>query len=133
MPQEDVEIVRTIYERWEEGDFRGGIEFFDPQVVMVISDEFPEPGTHLGVEAIGEWTRQVLLEAWTDFAIEAEDVVSVGDCVLAQVRQNGVGRGSGAPSDFRYFMLWSLRGGKAIRMESFRERAAALAAAGVSE
>ena len=49
------------------------------------------------------------------------------------VHQRGVGRTSGVPTEMRYFTLWSFRGRKVIHLESFRERAAALEAAGLSE
>ncbi len=40
---------------------------------------------------------------------------------------------SGVPTELPYFMLWSFRGRHVIRIESFRERAEALAAAGLAE
>jgi ketosteroid isomerase-like protein len=53
--------------------------------------------------------------------------------VVAAVRQRGVGSGSGAATEFRYFHVWSFRGAKVIRLENFRERAEALEAAGLPE
>jgi ketosteroid isomerase-like protein len=53
--------------------------------------------------------------------------------VLVSVRQRGVGTTSGVETELRYFQLWSFRGGKVIRMESTRDRAEALEAAGLSE
>ena len=35
--------------------------------------------------------------------------------------------------EFRYFHVWSFRGGKVIRLETFRERAEAFEAAGLRE
>jgi hypothetical protein len=49
------------------------------------------------------------------------------------VRQRGLARISGGPTEFHYFTLWSFRGRKVIRIENFRERAQALEAAGLSE
>jgi ketosteroid isomerase-like protein len=40
MSEENVEIVRAVYERWGEGDFRASLEMFDPQVVLVVRPEF---------------------------------------------------------------------------------------------
>ena len=52
MSQENVEIVRGIFERWGEGDFRAGTDLFDPHVVLVLRPEFPDPGAYLGPEAV---------------------------------------------------------------------------------
>jgi ketosteroid isomerase-like protein len=136
MPQENVKIVRAVYERWSEGDFRASIDLLDPHVVLVLGPEFgpdsPDTGTYSGIEAVATYTRG-LLEAWADFTMQAEEIVAAGDSVLVGVCQRGVGRISGVPTELRYFTLWSFRGGKVIRLESFRERAEALEAAGLRE
>jgi uncharacterized protein len=132
MSEENVEAVRAVYERWSEGDLRASIELLDPQVVLVLRPEFPDAGTYTGIEAVEAYTRG-LLEPWTHFTIEAEEIIAAGDSVLAGVRQSGVGSSSGIPTELRYFMLWTFRGGRVIRLESIRERAEALEAAGLSE
>jgi ketosteroid isomerase-like protein len=135
MSQENVEIVRAIYERWSEGDFRASVELLDPHVVLVLGPEFgqdsPEGGTYSGIAAVTAYTRG-LLGSWKDFTMEAEEFVAAGDSVLVGVRHRGVGSVSGVPTEMRYFTLWSFRG-KVIRLESFRERAEALEAVGLSE
>jgi ketosteroid isomerase-like protein len=132
MSEENIGAVRAVYERWSEGDFRASVDLLDPHVVLVLGPELPDAGAYLGVEAVAEYTRG-LLEPWTDFTIEAEELVAAGDSVLADVRQRGVGSTSGVPTELRYFMLWSFRGHQVIRLESFRERAEALEAAGLRE
>jgi ketosteroid isomerase-like protein len=74
-----------------------------------------------------------LLGTVRDLTMEAEELVPAGDSVLAKVHQGGVGSKSGLPIDVRYFTLWSFRGDKVIRIESFVERAEALEAAGLRE
>jgi ketosteroid isomerase-like protein len=137
MSLENVEAVRAIYERWSEGDFRASVELFDPNVVLVLRPEFgpdsPDAVPYLGPEAIAAYTRASLLETWTEFKMEAEELLVAGDTVLVAVCQHGVGRVSGVPTEARYFTLWSFRGRKVIHIESFPERAEALEAAGLSE
>jgi ketosteroid isomerase-like protein len=125
-----VEKVRAVYERWGKGDFRASVELFDPQVVLVLGRDFPDAGTRLGIEAIAAYTRG-LLEPWTRFTIEAEEIVPAGDSVLVAVCQRGVGSGSGVATELRYFMIWTFRGSHVIRLESVRERAPALEAVGL--
>jgi ketosteroid isomerase-like protein len=132
MSEENVEIVRDIYERWREGDFRTSVDVLDPLVLLVMRREFPDAGTYLGCERLAEYTRG-FLEPWSRITIEAEDITDAGDSVVVAVRQAGVGGESGAATEFRYFQVWSLRGRKVIRLENFRERAEALEAAGLSE
>src|SRR2546423_9145265 len=138
MSQENVEIVRAVYERFSEADFRASMDLLDPHVVLVLGPEFapnlmasPIGGAFYGIEAVGTYTRGFLEDQTV--TMEAEEIVAVGDSVLVGVRQCGVGRASGVPTEIRYFTLWSFRGRKVIRLESFTKRADALEAAGLQK
>jgi ketosteroid isomerase-like protein len=132
MSQENVEVIRGVYEGWSQGDFRASVDVLDPLVLFVLRPEFPEPGTYLGLERVAEYTRG-LLAPWRRFTIEAEEISDAGDSVVVAVLQRGVGDESGTTTEFRYFHVWSFRGRKVIRLESFRERVEALEAVGLSE
>jgi uncharacterized protein len=131
MATDTVEIVRSIYERWAKGDFASKFDLVDPHIVFVLSPEFPDAGTYVGSEALAAYTRG-FLEPWTRLTIEAEELVPAGDSVLATVLQRGTGDASGAATELRYFQLWTCRGEKVIRLENFRRRDEALAAAGLA-
>lgn len=130
MASDNLEAVRTIYAHWSEGDFEADAVRLDPLVLFVMGEGLPDTGTYLGVERLAEYMRD-FLEPWARLTIDAEELAAAGDSVFAAVVQRGVGEGSGAATELRYFHVWSLRAGRAIRLETFRERADALAAAGL--
>jgi uncharacterized protein len=130
--RENVEAVRTVYERWGEGDFQTRLDLLDPHVVLVHDPEFEAGGPSYGIDAVVAFTRG-MLEAWTRFTIEAEEIIPAGDSVVVEVHQRGIGRASGVATDLHYFMVWTFRGTKVVRFESIRQRARALDAAGLSE
>ena len=132
MSEENEEAVRAIYERFAQGDFRASADLLDPHIVFLLLPESPEAEVYVGVEALAVATRR-LFETWADFTLKAEEFISAGDSVLVSTRQQGVARISGVPSDEHYFTVWSFRGRKVIRIETFRERAQALEAAGLRE
>jgi ketosteroid isomerase-like protein len=132
MSQERVDAVRSVYERWSEGDFRAAVDLLDPLVLFVMGPEFPDAGTYLGPEGVAEYTRG-FLEPWEQITIDAEEIADAGDSVVVGVCQRGTGSGSGAATEFRYFHVWSFRGRRVIRFETFRKRAQALEAAGLPE
>jgi ketosteroid isomerase-like protein len=134
MSEENVEVVRAVYERWSEGEFGASVDLFDRHVVFVPGTGFgDDAGAYVGTEAVAGYTRETLLEPWTHLTVEAEEIVPAGDSVLVGVHQRGVGTASGVPTEMRYFQVWSFRGDKVIRLESFRERVDALEAAGLRE
>jgi ketosteroid isomerase-like protein len=132
MSEENVEVVRAIYERFSESDFRASVDLLDRHIVFLMMRDAPEAEVYVGVEAVAAAMRG-LFDTWADFTLKAEEFIPAGDSVLVSVRQQGVARISGVPSDEHYFTVWSFRGRKVIRIETFPERAKALEAAGLSE
>jgi ketosteroid isomerase-like protein len=131
MPQEHLEAIRSVYERWKEGDFSAVDHLLDPLILFVMGEGLPETGSYLGTKALADYMRG-FLEPWTRITIEAEEIEAAGDSVFAAVLQRGVGSGSGAATELRYCHVWTFRGDKVIRLETFRDRAAARAATGLS-
>jgi ketosteroid isomerase-like protein len=130
MPEESVEIVGRVYDRWAEGDFQAG-DFFDPLIVFIMGFGFPEAGIYFGTERVADY-MQGFLEPWKRVTMRAESIIPAGDSAVVAVHQQGVGRESDAATELHYFAVWSFRGGRAIRFETFRDRAEALDAVGLS-
>jgi ketosteroid isomerase-like protein len=122
-------IVRSVYERWSEGNFRTH-DFYDANVVFVMGPEFPDTGVYVGLEGVAEYTRG-FLEPWSHITIEATEITVSGDSVVVAVRQRGTGSASGVATEINYFHVWTFRGGKVIRFESIRERDEALETVGL--
>ncbi len=130
MAQDHVQALQGVYDRWSEGDFGASAELMDPLVLFVMGEGLPDAGQYLGVGQLAEYMRG-FLEPWARLTIEAEEIIPAGDSLFAAVVQRGVGEGSGAATELRYFHVWSLRADKVIRLETFRDRSVALAAAGL--
>ena len=130
MAQNHVQALQGVYDTWSEGEFRASAGLMDPLVLFVIGEGLPDTGAYLGPEDLAEYMRG-FLEPWTRITIEAEEIAGAGDSVFAAVVQRGTGLGSGAATELRYFHVWTFRGGKVIRLETFRDRAEARVAAGL--
>jgi ketosteroid isomerase-like protein len=133
MAHKNVEIVRRIYERWGLGDFRAGVELYDPHVLLVLRPEFPDAGVYRGLDEIGKYMREEFLTGFDAAVISGEEFLDAGDSVVVRVNQQATGPGSGAPVGMSYYQVWTFRGKTVIRIESIRDRDDALDAAGVQE
>ena len=130
MSADAVGVVRSVLARWGDGEFRTE-DLLHPDVVFVLGPGFPDAGTYTGVDEVTKYTIQ-FLEPWVRVKIELVEAIDAGEAVLTEVRQHAVGRESGVPSEFNYFIVWDVADGKVRRWENFRERADALAAAGLA-
>ena len=123
MSQENVEIVRKFVLD-EHGEW---LTYLDPTVVWNSADESAR-----GVEGVeGLMTRWE--STWDDYEVIPEDFVDAGDRVIAILRVRGRGRESGAAVDARFHQVFTIRGGKIVRMDEFMERSEALEAVGLSD
>ena len=131
MSEENVEVVRRIYDAFAEGDFARALEEGEPDFEWIP----PEQDIQGPVQGLGNLRRflEDQNEAFEDFRVEAEELKVRGDQVLAFIRVSGRGRGSGVEFDIRAANLWTFRGGRLIRGQVFPEREKALEAAGLSE
>jgi ketosteroid isomerase-like protein len=132
MTQENVEIVRRGYESFAR-DGAPDFEFLDPEIEWRGPREFPDLAQpHFGHEGVARYIAKVN-EAFDDYQMAPEEFIDAGgNQVLVFSREGGRGKGSGAkvvtnPTAH----LWTLRDGKAIRMQSYWERSDALEAAGL--
>jgi uncharacterized protein len=132
MSQENVELLRPVYDRWAEGDFRAGRELLDPDITTVWAQDFPTAGTYHGPDghaaAMREW-----LSAWTDLKLEAERFVDAGTSVVVPFVVHARGQESGAEVERRWAHVWTLHEGRAIRFEVHLDVREALNAVGLAE
>jgi ketosteroid isomerase-like protein len=73
-----------------------------------------------GPEAVLEWLDEGD-DAFDDFSVELLEVEELDGHVLATMRQRGRGKASGAEVDHRFTHVWTLRDGRATRMQSFAD------------
>jgi ketosteroid isomerase-like protein len=78
---------------------------------------------------------ETIAEVFDDYRMVPEEFIDAGsDQVLVFSREGGRGKGSGAEVQTHPTAhLWTIRDGKAIRMQSYWERTEALKAVGLSE
>jgi ketosteroid isomerase-like protein len=133
MSQENVEIVRRMYDAFAEG--RLDFEFVAPDIEWRGPREFPDLSEPwYGHEGVTRYFTK-LAEIFDDYRMVPERFIDAGDDrVLVFSREGGRGKGSGAQVETHLTAhLWTMKDGKAVRMQSYWERADALEAVGLSE
>jgi len=131
MSQENVEVVRSVFEAWNTGDMDALRELYDPDAIMRMDENWPEPGPYFGRDAVMREFEQ-LREAWDADTIEAiSDFIDAGDRVVVRVAWRGVGRGPEINLEFT--IVYTVRNGRIFYQEHFIGHAGALEAVGLSE
>jgi hypothetical protein len=74
-----------------------------------------------------------MIDSFEDFRGEPQEIVDMGNRLLARIRYTGHGSGSGVPVNIPLFQFYRLRRGLMVWQKDFSDRAEALEAAGLSE
>ena len=139
MSQENVEIVRRVYDAAARRDAATVLALYDPDIEsdasqlgiagIVGGDEVVYRG-HDGLRRFfRDWH-----EAWMNIEYDFEELVDAGDeHVIAVVTRHARGRASGVEVERPFALVWTLRGGKVAHVVWFLSRAEALEAVGPSE
>src|SRR6185436_11859242 len=130
MSQENVEIVRMLAEGFQHRQHEQAFELYDPEIEWDSSrmaERQPDnAGVYRGHDGVRAFWRD-WLSAWSDLHFEIQDLLDAGDEVVLLVReQRQWGRRSGIATDVPpYGMVFTLRGGKVVRVCAYPDQASA--------
>ena len=127
MSEQNVDLVRRIYEAWERNE--SARDFIASDVEYVNPEYAIEPGIRRGRKSFA-----VVRQTYEDFQLQIERVIDAGEeDVVVLARYTATGRGSGVPVAGEHGYVWTVRSGLAVRFRWFQSHAEALDAAGVSD
>ena len=133
MSQQNVDRLRRAYDHFiRRGDF--DYDLLDPEIEWHGPKEFPDLAEpHYGHDGVRSYLAKIN-EALEDYRMTPEEFIDVDATrVLVFSREGGRGRGSQAAVETHPTAhLWTIRDGKAVRMQSYWERDEALAAVGLT-
>jgi ketosteroid isomerase-like protein len=138
MSEENVEIVRRLFEVFRKGMERGDLGAgFDSELLSDDLEWIALPGVGLGTYRGREGFLE-FMRLWTgefeDWSIELEQVIDAGDDrVVAVYRQTATGKASGVPVELHQGAVHELQDGRVSRIRHYPSPADALEAAGLSE
>ena len=125
MADEDVELVRRIYQLWDRREsardlIAETVEYVNPSYAV-------EPGTRRGRRSF-----TAVNETLEGYALRVERIIDAGDGdVVVLGTYTAAGRESGVPVFGEQGHVWTVRGGQAVRFQWFNSHGEALEAAGL--
>jgi ketosteroid isomerase-like protein len=136
MSQENVEIVRRCVElvRPFDEEFIGsrvGTDLLDFGLEVHDHDS-PDLTVLRGHRGFLRWIDD-WAEAWEDWRVEPEEYIDAGDRVVVLARLAARGKESGLQLVRRDGMVWTVRNGKAVRLDYYGSATDALEAVGLRE
>ena len=130
MSSENVDLVRRGYAAFSRGDIAATLDLIDEDIVItgqITPDGRPEQGR----EGLLSNVRRVA-EAFRELSYEPLDLIDLEERVLARIRVSGIGR-EGIRTELNFGQVWTIEGGRAVRVENYTSWDDAVKAAGLHE
>jgi hypothetical protein len=115
------EVVRSLYEAINRRDYDAGFALLDEDFEWIEPEHGLLGGPHRGFDEVRR-AIEAQLEVFDEFTIDPEEFHEHGDHVAVPVRQRARGGMSGAEVEVRIGHLWTVSGGRIIRLEVFPAR-----------
>ena len=133
MSQENVEIVKAVFEALNDGDRERAIGLAHPEIVLDATRSVFNPKTYVGRDGLRQWLADTD-DVWDGMHTEQNEFIDAGDRVVVIGRLVGKGKGSGVEVGQPNATVLTIRDGLLIRSETgYTDRREALKAAGLSE
>src|SRR5262245_23796229 len=130
MSEENVEVVRSIYEALNRGDWDVMFATSAPDTELITPPGI-RAGAYRGREEIQGYVEE-WLTAFDEWNVVPEEFAESGDQVVAVLQVRAQPGGSSAEIEIRIGQLWTLRDGKVRSIRIFPAPEDALEAAGLS-
>jgi len=133
MASANVELVRKLLKVYNERSFAENDELIDPDIVWDMSRvELPDGTSYTGPSEFRNFVEN-WEEGFASEHMEAQEILDAGDRVVAMVHHRGRGRISGIEVAQHFAMVWTLRAGRAVRMDMYLTLEEALEAVRLDE
>jgi ketosteroid isomerase-like protein len=134
MSEQNVAIVRDSLKALGDEGLDGLAAFWHPEISWrAIEGALDDVGEMRGTEAarlyVEDW-----LGTFDDFSVVPEELLDIDDArVIAVQRASGRAKLSGIETQLRYAVVYTLRGGRIVRVREYADRDEALDAVGLAE
>jgi ketosteroid isomerase-like protein len=121
MSQENVEIVRRVYESFARHEFPA--DALADDVCWETNPNLPDADIHRGVDAVRRYFRD-WVGAWHEVENEVEELIDRGGEVVALVHGRFRLTPDARPFEADYAHIWTLRDGQVVYVKSTADRSA---------
>ena len=132
MSQENVAVVKSMYEAFASGNIPVIIGALDPQVEWWEAENFiyADHNPYIGPNAVLEGVFMRIGNDWDGFAVAPEKVLDAGDVAIGYGHYSGTYKKNGAHVRAQFAHFFTFRGGKVVKFQQYTDTAQFLKAVG---
>lgn len=125
MSQENVALVRGMYDAFARGDIGVVIGSLDPQVEWWEAEGFiyADQNPYVGPESVLQGVFMRIVSDWDGFAVAPKEVLDAGDTVISHGYYSGKHKLTGKPLRAQFAHMFSIKDGKVQRFQQYTDTA----------
>jgi ketosteroid isomerase-like protein len=122
MSQDNVTLIKRLYEAFGRGDIPAVLDFFDPTVEWIAADNSPlaDRSPYHGVQEVREHVfRRVVADF--DVTIEVDELFEAGEKVVMLGFYHGVRKATGKRFRAQAAHIWTIAAGKVVKFQQYTD------------
>lgn len=123
MSQENVNVIRNLYELFANGDVPTVLAGFHPEIEWNEAENFPyaDGNPYIGPDAVLEGVFMRLGSEWDYWNLEIGEILGAGEAVVALGRYLAKNKATGKEVNAQFAHVWRVREGKAVRFQQYAD------------
>lgn len=125
MSQDNLNIIRSLYEDFGKGDIPSVLAALDPQVDWQEAENFiyADKNPYIGPQAILEGVFMRFGSEWDGFSVSPKNFHDAGDTVIGVGHYSGTYKKSGRVVRAQFAHFFTFRDGKVIKFQQYTDTA----------
>lgn len=123
MSQENVNVVRDIYEAFGRGNIPAVLATLDPNIEWIAANNSPyaDRSPYHGVNQVLEGVFMRIGADFDGFTIKVGELLDAGDKIVMLGSYSGVVKATGKPIDAQVAHVWTITGGKVVKWQQYTD------------
>lgn len=123
MSQENVQVVRELYESFGRGDVPAVLGQMDQSIEWNEAENFiyADRNPYVGPQAVLEGVFMRLGAEWEGFTVTPEEWMDAGNRVVVLGTYKGTHNGTGKQVRAQFAHVWSLKEGRVVRFQQYTD------------
>jgi len=123
MSQENIKVVKSIYQAFEQNDIPAVFNLFDPAIEWIAAENSPAAAgsPYHGLDEVREGVLMRIATGYEVFIIKVDELLDAGDKVIMLGYYLGTKKETGKQFKAQVAHIWTIAGGKAIKFQQYTD------------
>ena len=121
MSNNHLEILKSGYGAFAEGDIPTVLSLFDSKIEWTEAEGFPYGGTYNGPEEVAAQVFTKLGTEWDGYSAVPSEFIDAGEKIVVLGKYSGTYKATGKNFEADFAHVWTMRNGKAVRFVQYTD------------